>query len=105
MAHPITISTNPVRPAPIDNPPTKYRNGVKSGSASFDSKSADPIDLSSSIARTIGGVRDTAKELETSKERLKTNAARNFMQVNIINFTSCRFFYEECAEKMSILFS
>ena len=60
---------------------------------------------SSCIFRTIGGVRDTAKELETNKERLKTNAAKNFMQENIINFTSCRFFYEECAEKMSILFN
>ena len=36
---------------------------------------------SSCIFRTIGGVRDTAKELVAINEMLKINAAKNFMKI------------------------
>jgi hypothetical protein len=45
---------------------------------------------SSCIFRTSGGVRDTAKELETNKERLRINTATNFIICNIPIFTPFR---------------
>ena len=42
-------------------------------------KSEAAMLLSSCIFKTIGGVRDTAKELVAINEMLKINAAKNFM--------------------------
>lgn len=69
-----------------DSSPTKYRKGEKSVLASSAAKSEADTVRSSCIFKTIGGVRDTAKELETSKERLRINAARNFIRENINTF-------------------
>lgn len=60
--------------------PTKIFIGPQSNSGvSSVVKSEAAMLLSSCIFRTIGGVSDTAKELETSKERLSKNTAKNFI--------------------------
>ena len=62
-----------------DRFPTKYRKGEKSVLASSVVKSEAAMLLSSCIFKTIGGVRDTAKELVAINEMLKISAAKNFM--------------------------
>ena len=82
----------PAKAIPKENNPTEYmptKNFIGPQSCSGVSsvvKSEVAMLRSSCIFRTVGGVSDSAKELETSKERLRINTAKNFTICNILNF-------------------